>query len=127
MPRKKSKKPRRKPDSAKGKPQLEDMDLGLEINLAADLDQNVVLMKFSKSITWVGMPRSMALNLAESLREHAEKLPVTHGVDCNKEPHKGGGYLHSVAEDGPYDVDGVPYCGRCHLALDAIKINSNAN
>ena len=37
-----------------------------------------------------------------------------HGIDCPKVPHTGGGYLHDAADDRPYEVDGVTYCGRCH-------------
>lgn len=43
--------------------------------------------------------------------------PITHGVTCEKSPHVGDGYLHAPADDGPYDVDGVRYCGRCHMVL----------
>lgn len=39
-----------------------------------------------------------------------------HGVDCNKAPHNGGN-LHDESDDTPFDVDGVRYCGRCHMAL----------
>jgi hypothetical protein len=45
---------------------------------------------------------------------------IVHGVNCEKKPHtaRGGqGYLHSVDDDGQYDVDGVLYCGRCHMWL----------
>lgn len=44
-----------------------------------------------------------------------------HGENgrCIKVPHDGGGYLHSETDDGPYDVDGVWYCGRCHEYLPA--------
>lgn len=37
-----------------------------------------------------------------------------HGKDCPKVEHHGRGYLHEAADDRPYDVDGVMYCGRCH-------------
>lgn len=40
-----------------------------------------------------------------------------HGIDCRKAPHVGEGYLHASDDDGPYDVDGLAYCGRCHVAL----------
>ena len=42
-----------------------------------------------------------------------------HGVTCTKRTHTQGqgGYLHGQEDDGPYDVDGVTYCGRCHEAL----------
>lgn len=40
-----------------------------------------------------------------------------HGKTCTKVPHTGEGYLHDETDDGLYDVDGVTYCGRCHVAL----------
>lgn len=130
MSQKKAKKARRGPGPTGKFPdgKLDETNEGeLEVHMAADLDQNVVLINFGKPIAWLGLPRGMALSMAESLREHADKLPVTHGVDCNKEPHTTLGYLHSEAEDDPYDVDGVSYCGRCHRALDSINPNPNAN
>lgn len=47
--------------------------------------------------------------------------PLQHGVDCLKQYHihGRGGYLHDADDDRPYDVDGVMYCGRCHVALPA--------
>lgn len=44
---------------------------------------------------------------------------VQHGVSCKKEPHCAStGYLHTEADDSPYYVDGVKYCGRCHVYLE---------
>ena len=42
-----------------------------------------------------------------------------HPVDCRKALHDKpeGGYLHGEDDEAPYDVDGVRYCGRCHMAL----------
>lgn len=40
-----------------------------------------------------------------------------HGLKCPKAEHVGSGYLHDADDDGPYDVDGVMYCGRCHRCL----------
>lgn len=40
---------------------------------------------------------------------------VTHGVDCHKVTHVGEGHLHGEDDDTPYMVDGVMYCGRCHI------------
>lgn len=37
-----------------------------------------------------------------------------HGINCVKAPHTDGGYLHADTDDGPYEVDNVKYCGRCH-------------
>jgi hypothetical protein len=40
-----------------------------------------------------------------------------HGINCPKVIHEGDGFLHSPDDDSPYSVDGVSYCGRCHMAL----------
>ncbi len=42
---------------------------------------------------------------------------MNHHQDCEKVKHTGGGYLHGDNDDGPYDVDGLEYCGRCHAFL----------
>jgi hypothetical protein len=47
----------------------------------------------------------------------AAPLPQRHGIDCEKMPHTGTGYLHAPEDDTSYDVDGVNYCGRCHQAI----------
>lgn len=41
---------------------------------------------------------------------------MKHGIDCQKASHDPNkrGYEHAADYDGVYDVDGVPYCGRCH-------------
>ena len=44
---------------------------------------------------------------------------MIHGKDCPKVSHDGKvGCLHDDKDDSPYDVDGVYYCGRCHVAID---------
>ena len=43
---------------------------------------------------------------------------------CRKAPHTGYGYLHDEDYDGPYDVDGVEYCGRCHFTMMGHSIRS---
>lgn len=53
----------------------------------------------------------------EVVSDNTDTDKITHGVDCTKEPHiqhGNRGYLHSATDDGPYDVDGHTYCGRCH-------------
>lgn len=40
-----------------------------------------------------------------------------HGSTCEKVKHTGGDYSHGHNDNGPYDVDGVKYCGRCHNPL----------
>ena len=39
-----------------------------------------------------------------------------HGGTCDKVPHDNpaGVYRHRPDDDGPYAVDGLMYCGRCH-------------
>ena len=51
------------------------------------------------------------------LRDRLNAL-VTHGKTCRKAKHIGAGYLHGEDHDGPYDVDGMLYCGRCHHYLE---------
>ena len=46
-----------------------------------------------------------------------QAVEVRHGVNCPKAAHDGTGHLHSELDDGPYDVDGVTYCGRCHTSI----------
>lgn len=43
---------------------------------------------------------------------------LVHGITCKKQQHVGTGHLHSVDHDGPYQVVGLHYCGRCHIYLD---------
>lgn len=43
---------------------------------------------------------------------------MVHGVSCPKVRHDStDSYMHRKDDDGPYDVDGVNYCGRCHTSL----------
>lgn len=50
--------------------------------------------------------------------EASRPEPIRHGETCPKAEHVGTGYLHDASADGPYDVDGLTYCGRCHGAID---------
>jgi hypothetical protein len=43
---------------------------------------------------------------------------MKHGIDCPIAPHTGTEYLHAESDHGPFDDDGVEYCGRCHMAMD---------
>jgi hypothetical protein len=55
---------------------------------------------------------------AADWRKIAEAMPeFRHGIDCEKVPHTGEGYLHGENDNLPYDVDGWKYCGRCHKVL----------
>lgn len=49
---------------------------------------------------------------------HLNWCVVQHGMTCQKIRHtERGGYLHGADDDRPYNVDGVMYCGRCHVYL----------
>lgn len=44
--------------------------------------------------------------------------PERHGLTCEKVPHDPArAYLHRADDDGPYWMDNVQYCGRCHAYL----------
>jgi hypothetical protein len=43
---------------------------------------------------------------------------IRHGIDCRKVPHSRDGMLHGPDDDTPFEVDGLVYCGRCHMAID---------
>lgn len=53
---------------------------------------------------------------ASELRGDNVEPSVRHGRDCRKKLHRGG-ELHAEDDDAPFSVDGVMYCGRCHMAL----------
>lgn len=64
-----------------------------------------------------------ALDVEKGVYLPGGKWPaMEHGKNCPKVMHNPtGGYLHGANDDRPYDVDGVGYCGRCHVALDVGK------
>lgn len=88
--------------------------------LGVDLGRAAV-EKFNEVSERVGFPdRIRAMTRDEAIVFQALACgPVAerHGVSCLKAPHTRDGYLHSENDDGPYDVDGVTYCGRCHKGL----------
>ena len=47
---------------------------------------------------------------------------IYHGDNCEKIPHIGTGYLHDATDDRAYNVDGVWYCGKCHVFV-RVKAN----
>ncbi len=55
-----------------------------------------------------------------------EEMRLQHGKNCMKRRHGKSEYLHDADFDGPYDVDGVDYCGRCHEALPKVNIPKTA-
>ena len=59
------------------------------------------------------------LQSLEALAEHdAQPVPgESDHATCPVAPHTGNGYLHAPEHMGPYDVDGVTYCGRCHAFI----------
>lgn len=72
----------------------------------------------------VSKVESFARAALKSAGREAEYAPggrwpgVEHGKTCPKLIHGStGGYLHGSNDDRPYTVDGVDYCGRCHVAL----------
>lgn len=110
----------------------------MKIPAGGDKGSSVVraLQLFPRAAEQIGKNhnRADALLLAEHLRrlrsnagfpppEEMRKaarghgMAMRHGVNCPKVPHAGIGHLHGEQDDGPYDVDGVAYCGRCHAAL----------
>ncbi len=60
-------------------------------------------------------------------RGQREYRVLIHGRTCPKAAHgEQGGYLHAADDDPPYDVDGVTYCGRCHVVLPYDRSNECA-
>lgn len=85
------------------------------IKPVAHSDYDEVRLVDTEAIAQLGA----ALALLEALTQPAPELkPLRHGVSCVKRYHvssaAGYGYMHADDDDGPYDVDGVKYCGRCH-------------
>lgn len=54
------------------------------------------------------------LRAAKKISDAEFSEPAQHGVTCRKALHVGTGHMHGPEDDGPYDVDGQTYCGRCH-------------
>lgn len=56
----------------------------------------------------------------ERLRSAAPSEEPSPRKQCQKVPHDNpsGGYLHDENDDSPYDVDGMLYCGRCHVVVN---------
>jgi hypothetical protein len=56
------------------------------------------------------------------LNIHAPSQPpgIRHGHDCEKVTHTLEGYLHAANDDSAYTVDGLKYCGRCHVFVGDI-------
>lgn len=42
---------------------------------------------------------------------------LQHCMNCIKEPHHGEGYGHQASDEGPYEIAGKTFCGRCHCAI----------
>lgn len=73
------------------------------------------------------IPPDAVITKRYSVERQRTTYTATRGSDatrastpaCDKVIHNGGGYLHDAEDDGPYDVDGVTYCGRCHHVCGA--------
>lgn len=52
----------------------------------------------------------------------AKPAEIVHGVNCPKLAHTSDTFQyldnHRHTDDGPFIVDGVPYCGRCHRQIE---------
>ena len=46
-----------------------------EIAIAVGHRQNKVIINFGKPVAWIGFDKNQALQIAESLRTHAEQIP----------------------------------------------------
>ena len=79
-------------------------------------DALVNLKKYIRELSGEPIGRIACIRIID---EFMEKAVFVHGVNCFKEKHlvTGHAYLHSEEDDTPYDVDGVWYCGRCHIYL----------
>jgi hypothetical protein len=62
--------------------------------------------------------RPQAVRAFRRAVEESFLLPVVHGKTCKKVAHDPRQwYLHNSQDNSAFDVDGVEYCGRCHIAL----------
>ena len=53
---------------------------------------------------------------AERPSQKPEDIPYL--MTCQKVRHnEHSAYMHPPDDDGPYSVDGVKYCGRCHTYM----------
>lgn len=88
-------------------------------SLDRHLDKQVQVELYDRisASTWFLLPHE-AIELRDLLLEEFPVEPAqAEPWKCAKEPHRGDGYLHDAADDSPYDVDGLRYCGRCHSFL----------
>ena len=61
------------------------------------------------------------IELEVAAQQRAMSKSPNRGVGkCQKVEHGliENGYLHGRDDDGPYTVDGINYCGRCHQYMD---------
>lgn len=85
----------------------------------SDLTENLDLTAIGDAVSKELIRQRVGKRL--ELSDGEEVTPVHHGIDCKKVKHIGDGYLHLSDDDGPYDVDGMVYCGRCHECLGTIS------
>ena len=61
-----------------------------------------------------------AIEMHERVPAEVGALRIIHGIGlCEKALHEEWtGYSHLECDDGPYSVDSITYCGRCHVVLE---------
>jgi len=67
----------------------------------------------------VEYPELLPTEPRASTNEERTSAGLVHGVDCGKASHDPRVlyYAHSSTEDGPYEIAGRVYCGRCHASF----------
>lgn len=62
--------------------------------------------------------RVAAIEMRERVPDEVAAIRIMHGIGlCAKQIHQGINYQHASYDDGPFRVDAVQYCGRCHVVL----------
>ena len=77
---------------------------------------NLIQNDLSDSQSLADESRYLILMVEQIQADARSNEPELHGWSCPKVQHGNkSGFLHGACDDdGPYDVDGVRYCGRCH-------------
>lgn len=71
------------------------------------------------AISQLGDRFAAALEQAMSVGGYTTEPEVIHGKTCPKADHETTslGYYHTAEYDGPFDMQGFFYCGRCHRKM----------
>lgn len=87
-------------------------DLGEQINFGIANRDNYA----SKVTAIFVFPSTTAQEEVKNIIEAEEsQIGIRHGINCQKVRHDtGNGFFHEPNDNGPYYVDNVRYCGRCH-------------